>query len=115
MIIVMDTVLYINSIQRLFGPIISTKIIHQAMVKRKSIMELRVKENLTTECGKEKPYIFNQISLKRSDQFLILNIIKAQFTYLCKMARFLSKNGIMVKNCMKKNLCKTLEMYLRLT
>ena len=35
------------------------------------------------------------------------------FSNLCKMARFLNKNTLKVKNYMKKNFCKILEIHLR--
>ena len=54
------------------------------------------------------------MNLKRSD-FITLMVFMALFTNLWKMARFSNKNGIRVKNFMKKNFHKILVIHSRLT
>ena len=46
---------------------------------------------------------------------LYLVVSMVLFTNSCKMDRFLNKNGSKVKNSMKKNFRKILEIHLRLT
>ena len=91
-----------------------TKTISKDMVQVTK-KDITVKENGNTVRMMVNILLVLQISLNKSDFIICLSVLQVLFTNLSQMARYSNKNGTMVKNCMKKNCLKILEIHSRLT
>ena len=99
---------------KIFDLVISIKTINMDLVKLNCSAGWNVKENGTQAHVMDRSSFLFLICSNRLE-FTTLTVLMELFTNSCQMARFTSKNGIMVKRCMKKNFRKIQEIHMRPT